>query len=66
MWSISRVDAPERLSERNLFGLVWAPRMKDLPSFGHLRETSGFVAPHDTLVMERPDGSIKMVDEARA
>jgi hypothetical protein len=74
MWCIARVDAPTIeemhtstwagtfLVEPGLFGLVWAPRMRDLPDFNEVRTDSGFCRPQDDLVMLRPDGTVKTVD----
>ena len=57
MWCIARID---NLNE--YFGLVWAYRLRDLPSFDEVRRTSGFVGPNDKLAILRPDGSIKSLD----
>lgn len=74
MWCIARVDAPTIdemytstwartfLVEPGLFGLVWAARMRDLPSFEEVRARSGFCRPQDDLVMLRPDRTVKKVD----
>lgn len=62
MWSIARVDCEQ--GSRGLFGLVWVPRMRDLPSFAEIRQESGFVCPTDDLVALRPDGTVKAIDEA--
>ena len=77
MWCIARVDSPTieemkgcstwagtLLVEPGLFGLVWAPRMRDLPDFNQVRTESGFCRPTDDLVMLRPDGTVKKVDSA--
>jgi len=70
MWCIARIDYQEGstcspfLNSRGLFGLVWAYLLKDLPSFKELRRISGFVSPTDDLVLLRPDGTVKTVNEA--
>jgi len=75
MWCIARVDlpAPEYatnppyssfLAAPGLFGLVWAARMRDLPSFSEVRRGSGFVRDCDDLVMLRPDGTVKKINES--
>lgn len=70
MWSIARMDYEEGktqspyLNSRGMFELVWAPRMRDLPSFAKIRQESGFVGPADDLIMLRPDGTVKAIDEA--
>ena len=70
MWSIARIDYEKGktespyLNSRGLFGLVWAPRMRDLPSFAEIRQESSFVGPTDDLAMLRPDGMVKTISEA--
>ena len=70
MWSIARIDYEKGRTESpslnacGLFGLVWAHRMRDLPSFAEIRQESGFVGPADDLIILRPDGTVKAIDEA--
>ena len=70
MWSIARIDYEQGktespfLNSRGLFELVWAYRMRDLPSFAEIRQESGFVCSADDLVILRPDGTVKTINEA--
>ena len=70
MWCVARVDYSVGqtgigyLDSVGLFGLVWACKMKDLPTIAEVRQTNGFVCPDNDLVIIRPDRSVKMIDEA--